>query len=164
MYFKYLRAVLRHKRFVYEEGRRIGLGRWQLLVHDLSKFLPCEFIPYARQFYGSYPARRDVPSELWMRCGVRTKEEVKADFDRAWLHHQHANPHHWQHYVLREDSGKVKVLPMPWKYRLEMLADWRGAGRAFGDGDTASWYRKTAAGRLLHDETRAWVEHQLGIV
>jgi hypothetical protein len=52
-----------------------------------------------------------------------TKEEVEADFDRAWLRHLHRNKHHPQHWVLIEDSGAIVCLPMPYIYILEMIAD-----------------------------------------
>jgi hypothetical protein len=144
MHWKYLKAVLRHKWFVFLAGRGT-VSLWQLVKHDWSKFIPAEWTPYARSFYGPQPRT------------VATRQA----FDRAWLHHQHANPHHWQAWVLREDSGVTKVLPMPEKYRREMLADWRGAGRAYGNNDTAGWYEKNAARIMLHPETRALVEAEL---
>ena len=146
-HWQYLKYVIRHKRFVYQEGRKLGLGRWQLIKHDWSKFLPSEWFPYARFFYG----------------GARTALAMW-EFKAAWLKHQHRNPHHWQHWVLREDSGEVKVLDMPDKYRREMLADWRGAGRAIhGKDETASWYEKTKSGRMLYPDTLVWVERELGV-
>ena len=54
MYWKYLKAVLKHKWFVFIECRKLGIP-WLGVIHDLSKFLPSEFIPYARYFYGPYP-------------------------------------------------------------------------------------------------------------
>lgn len=155
----YLKYVLRHKRFVYEEGRKLGLGRVQLLVHDLQKFLPSEWFPYVEMFYG--PLTKPGPSDF-LKSPVRWK--VQEDFDRAWLHHQKlGGKHHWQYWVLREDDGTTKVLEMPDKYRREMLADWRGAGRAIhGKDECQEWYLKSRQTRLLHPKTKAWVEGQLG--
>ena len=51
VYFKYLSYVLRHRWFVFIECCKLGIP-WRGLVHDLSKFIPSEFIPYARYFYG----------------------------------------------------------------------------------------------------------------
>lgn len=53
--------------------------------------------------------------------------------------------------------------PMPDVYRREMLADWRGAGRALGNPDTRAWYLANKASIILHAETRAWIEAQLEI-
>lgn len=164
-HWQYLKYVLRHKWFVYRAGRELGVGRWQLLVHDLSKFLPSEWFPYARYFYGGErPSRRDFVSPevryaMWDYC----REGVQEAFDRAWLAHQHRNPHHYQHWILREDSGEVKCLPMPWKYRAEMLADWRGAGLALGKPDTAGWYLANRDRIHLSEGTREWVEEHLAV-
>jgi hypothetical protein len=144
MHWKYLKAVLRHKKFVLLAGwGKVPL--WRLLIHDWSKFTPAEWPQYARSFYGPQP---------------RTQATRDA-FDRAWLHHQHLNLHHWQAWVLREDDGVTKVLPMPGVYRAEMVADWRGANRAYGDTPLVDWYGKTRAARLLHPETQRWVEAEL---
>lgn len=144
---KYASYVLRHKWFVLVAGLRTGAPIWRLLIHDWSKLLPCEWTPYVRSFYGTQP---------------RTTE-VKAAFDVAWLHHQHANGHHWQHWVLREDSGKTKVLAMPEKLVREMVADWMGAGRAItGRWDVAGWYAKNRDDILLAPETRKLVDALTG--
>ena len=72
MHWRYLKAVLRHKRFVYQEGRKLGLGVWQLLIHDWSKFTPRMWGPYARAFYGP-------------KNQATGKPDGQADFDAAWL-------------------------------------------------------------------------------
>lgn len=82
-------------------------------LHDQSKYSPAEYGPYDNYFYGK---RTDV---------------VKKEFDYAWLHHMHNNPHHWQYWVLKEDDApatnflmSVKCLEIPDVYILEMIADW----------------------------------------
>lgn len=55
------------------------------------------------------------------------------------------------------------ALPMPDKYRREMLADWRGAGMAQGKPDTTAWYKENRDKIILHPETREWVEEELGL-
>lgn len=171
MYIKYLYYLLRHRWFVMLACFREGLY-WQGLIHDWSKFLLGEFLPYARYFYGE-----KLPSIYEYHGDHRNfaldsgfySERVEANFNRAWLAHQHRNPHHWQHWVLREDSGATFALPMPHKYRLEMLCDWQGAGRAITGkydpaspwAETAAWYEKNKGKMILHDETRAFVESTL---
>ena len=51
-YIAYLKYVLRHKRYVAQERFREGMY-WRAFVHDMSKFLPSEFIPYAKHFHNS---------------------------------------------------------------------------------------------------------------
>ena len=57
--------------------------------HDSSKYDDEEYIPYCEYFYGEHK------DEDW----------VQTDFDYAWLHHQHNNPHHWQ--ALRHTQNAV---------------------------------------------------------
>jgi hypothetical protein len=146
----YLRYVLLHKWYVFLEGLKLGVPIWGLVVHDWTKFMPVEWKPYALSFYG--PWKYDErPQKLIDEC------------DQAWLHHQHHGPHHWQFYVLMEDSGNIKVLEMPDRYRREMLADLHGIGRQPGFSSTKDYYLNNKDNMQLHPNTRDWVEDQLGI-
>lgn len=163
MIFKYLWYILRHKWFVFVECCKLGIPLRGLL-HDLSKLRPSEFMPYARYFYGNYPkwddVKRGCPGYSWKY----TKEGVAAAFDKAWLLHQKRNPHHWQFWLLCEDDGDTKVLEMPIDIRREMLADWKGAGRAItGTDNTKEWYFNTRRHRQLARHTKKWVEDQIGV-
>lgn len=142
-HLRYLRYVVRHKWFVFLACCAHGIPLAGI-THDLSKFRPDEWFAYVASFYG--------------KAG-RTPE-VRAAFDRAWLFHQHRNPHHWQHWVLREDSGKTKVLEMPERYCVEMFCDWVGAGRAMGKGtnDVVDWYEKNTETILLAPLNRNHIE------
>lgn len=146
---QYLAYLERHRGFVREAAIELGVperGR----THDLSKYRSDEFEPYAEYFYGGYE-RGKQPAE------------VIAAFDQAWLLHQKRNDHHWQWWVLREDNGATKVLPMSDGARREMLADWIGAGRAIlgGEANTRVWFEKNRANILLHPDTLAWIEDRL---
>ena len=161
-YWKYLKYVVKHRWFVMQEGLKLGVPFWQLLIHDLSKFRPDEFIPYARYFYGEYRPWSDFTPGLklvWLSAYHYSKEGVEEAFNKAWLKHIHRNPHHHQHWVLREDSGAVMALCMPHHYMLEMVADWRGAGRAInGKDDTRTWYMANRDKMMLNSWTREQVE------
>lgn len=156
-YFVYLSYVIRHKWFVTMACFRAGLI-WRGLLHDLSKFLPSEFIPYARYFYepnGKPKTRRDSSGYY------KPTDTGDAAFDFAWLLHQKRNRHHWQWWVLPEDEGKIKVLPMAPQYLREMFCDWIGAGRAQGVADwwnPGRWYEKNKGKMQLHPDTRLEVE------
>lgn len=154
-YIKYLSYVIRHKWYVFLECYKIGIF-WQGIIHDLSKFLPSEFIPYANYFYGNDNKKRDKTGYY------KPTDTGNKDFDFAWLLHQKRNKHHWQWWILPEDEGRIKILDMPLKYRKEMLCDWRGAGRAQGFGDnTKEWYEKNKDKMLLHKDTREWIEKNI---
>lgn len=148
-HWQYLKYVLRHKWFVYQEGRKLGLPRLMLILHDWDKFLPDEWFPYAENFYTPDGNKQYLESEA---------------FTVAWLYHQNRNKHHWQYWMITWDRGETECLPMPDKYRREMLADWRGAGRAItGEDNTADWYMANREKIQLHKDTRAWIEDVLRI-
>lgn len=162
-HLRYLRYVLRHKWFVFVAGFRIGVPLWRLLIHDWAKFTPAEWRPYVRYFYGAPPASASqwtttagTGVDLWHR-------RVEYEFELAWLHHQHASPHHWQHWVLEEDDGETKLLPMPEHFIREMVADWAGAGRAkTGRWEVREWYAENGPKMLLHPDTRRRVDELVG--
>jgi len=151
----YLWYVLRHKWCVLLECWYLGI-RWRGIIHDWSKFMPCEWFPHVQHFYGPEPIRRD-------ETGYYKPTGVSEEFDRAWLHHIHSSPHHWQHWHLVQDESEDKILSMPVNCILEMVADWRGAGRAQGTPDTLAWYRKHRQKMQLHPDSRVWVEFLLQV-
>lgn len=157
-HLKYLRAILRHKFFVFVECAKHGLW-YRGLMHDVSKFLPSEWFPYAEFFYGEKAVPRRDKTGYY-----KPTDTGNVAFDFAWLLHQKRNRHHWQWWVLPEDDGGTKVLEMSETFRLEMLCDWRGAGKAYGTPDTKLWYLTNRHKMQLGQKTRAWVEVQLGIL
>lgn len=144
-HLKYLWYVIRHKWFVFLAGRKTGAPLWRLIIHDWSKFTKAEWTPYVETFY--------------------TDKEVKDDFDRAWSHHQHKNPHHWQHWVLREDSGRTTALEIPEDLIREMVADWAGAGRAItGRWSVEEWYGANRNKMIFHPRTALRVDSVLSLL
>lgn len=82
-------------------------------------------------------------------------------FDAAWNHHQKANKHHWQYWVLTNDSDEPKhqALEMPETYVREMVADWIGAGRAItGKYGVKKWYEGNKHKQMIHCKSRSLVE------
>lgn len=159
---KYLSYVVRHKWYVLKAGLSLKVPLHQLVIHDWSKFLPSEWRPYAENFYGlPRLSIADLPHgdarEAFLN-GYKTKEDVSAEFDRAWLKHQNRQPHHWQYWVLLNDSGTIQPLPMPRRFMLEMIADWCGAGRAihkpiFPWESTYKWFNKNRDKMNMHPDT-----------
>lgn len=160
MYLKYLKYVIRHKWFVFLECRKLK-RTWLGIIHDWSKFRPSEFIPYARYFYGNYPKYNEMAGDCRNRIKLY-KEDIDNRFDKAWLCHIHRNKHHWQYWLLQEDEGGQKNIPIPIKYLNEMVADWHGAGRAItGKNNTLVWYERNKAVIRLNRINRKWVEKKL---
>lgn len=159
IYVKYLRYLLRHKWFVFVECVKRGQF-WRGLLHDISKFLPDEFIPYARYFYGEYKSVTEMSSFMFLHS--TSKEEVEYKFNEAWLTHIHRNKHHWQHWVLINDSDEPKInpLPIPEKHIIEMVCDWTGAGMAIhGKDDTVEWYRANHGNQMVEKNSREFVDY-----
>jgi hypothetical protein len=145
-HWQYLKYVLRHKYFVFMAGVKIGCPLWRLISHDMSKFLPSEWVPYVEYFYGSN----------------KVYAYTELDFNNAWLKHQHRNKHHWQYWLLREDSGDTIAMSMPRQYILELVADWAGAGREItGKWDVSEWYAKNKEKIVLSVGSRTQVEKLL---
>jgi len=152
MHWTNLRYILRHKWFVFLECCKLGIP-WLGIVHDWSKFRLSEWMPYALSFYGGWEYNK---RPQWM----------KDAFDVAWNYHQKRNKHHWQYWLLTNDSDEPQTiaLPMPDCYCREMLADWRGAGKAItGKDNTPIWYKEHKSKMHLHSETREWIEQQLAL-
>jgi hypothetical protein len=105
--------ILNHKVNVFVECWNEGLY-FQGITHDLSKFSPTEFFPYAKRFFS----------------GEQLSEEDELKWKHAWLHHQHKNKHHWEYWVV-DPINKIAV-PMPRKYLIEMVCDWRSFSRKWG--------------------------------
>jgi hypothetical protein len=132
---------------------------WRGIIHDWSKLRPSEFIPYANHFYGDNTGIKKGRSDSGYYKPTNTGNP---DFDYAWLLHQKRNKHHWQYWILPEDSGGIVIFDMPLKYRKEMLCDWHGAGRAInGKKDTANFYIQNKYNMQLSITTRDWIESQL---
>lgn len=152
-HLRYLSYLARHKWFVAYAAIKMRLTPWdfprlwlRLLVHDASKLLPSEWLPYVESFYDGYK---------W----DERPQAMTDRFDRAWLLHQHRNDHHWQHWILREDDGEEKLLEISDDAALEMVCDWAGAGRAmWGKWDLGTWYAENRDTIKLHANTRRVVD------
>lgn len=132
-------TVILHISCVQEAGVKLGVSKYQLENHDLSKFHGAEFNAYARHFQGG-----GAPDE----------------FALAWLHHLHANEHHpefWQFPKEPRIKGAniaCRCLPMPHRYVLEHIADLMGASKAYtGSDDMSDWLSKNMSKMYYHPET-----------
>ena len=116
--------------------------------HDRSKDGRAEYDAYDKYFYG----------------GQRTKE-IEEEFNRAWLHHIHRNPHHWQYWVLINDEAKegIIALRMPYRYVIEMICDWWAFSWSKDNlYEIFDWYENHKGHMMLHEDTRDLVEEILG--
>lgn len=148
LHFKY---TMRHKWYVMCYCFQEGLY-WQGITHDLSKFTLSEFPQYAQYYF-----TEETDKKYAMFCAARR-------------HHETHNPHHWEHWIKTSSECVFGImLPvryiynMPDKYVLEMICDWRAAGKAKGTSDgsfkSATLYYEQSKHRMtLSDATRRKLE------
>lgn len=182
----YFRAVIRHKWFVFKACRKLGVPLWSAILHDWDKFEPDEFFPYAQTFYkvdgsGQYVETVDF-AHAWMLHQHRNKHHwqywvwVKYENFLGRIRENHilvwdrGVPEHivWRndHYEIRSiENYQMTAEPMPHAARLEMLADWFGAGQSYKQDWTPLepriWYEKNRDKMIFHPDTRTWVESAL---
>jgi hypothetical protein len=151
VHIEYLTYLIKHKYYVYSEGRKLGLPRWRLIIHDWSKLLPSEWFGYAEWKY----------KQMTEEGGGTNKND--RGYGRSWHLHYLRNPHHWQHFIYVDDQkGSCYPVEIPDKYRREMLADWRATQRIrFGDNNVLPYYEMNKEVILLAPETRAWLEEKI---
>lgn len=118
--------------------------------HDESKTTPEEYFPYDDYFY--------------LKKNNRSFETVER-FNKAFLIHMHRNPHHWQYWVLTDDSkgDGEKVIEMPLSYIFEMICDWWSFSWRANDLTTIfKWWDEHKDWIRFHKRTRRTVNFILG--
>lgn len=117
--------------------------------HDASKFEYEEYDAYDEHYYGEHKG------EWW---------EV-SNYNHAWLHHFHENPHHWEHWLVIDDPTDDRIfhaIQMPYQYVVEMICDWWAFSWKKGNlFEIFDWYKDNHNHIYLHEETRQQVEDLL---
>ena len=146
----FTQKLIPHKIAVYQSGLELSRMEWfndfkidrdqyfdNLWLHDLSKFSAIEAIPYALHDFGS----------------PNFSDEMKY----AWCHHKAINKHHPEHWLNPMRNGELKPLPMDNIFIVEMIADWIGAGKCYGDPFEV-WVPKNIDTFKFHSETEQKVK------
>lgn len=127
--FLHAALVIRHRHAVLIHCARCGI-LWRGLVHDLSKFSPCEFWESARYYQGN----RSPIGVCRRTTGV----------SYAWLHHKGRNRHHIEYWL----DAECAVTPMmPYPYAVECVCDKLAASKTYLGADytpamlLAHWHR-----------------------
>jgi len=155
----YLWYVLRHKWYVFLECCRLGIP-WRGVVHDWHKFTHAEWFPYVHFFYNPDGTKKQIRDKTGYYKPDDTGDKA---FDQAWFLHQKRAYHHWQSWAFPDTNGNLKLVEIPPKYRLEMLADWRGAARAQGlsRDSVKDWYQANKDKMMLESVSRVYIEAML---
>lgn len=154
-YFKYFITICKHKWFVFKECFACGIV-WQGIVHDMSKFGKTEFFSSAKHF-----------------CGNKSPhygDAAENGYSLAWLHHKGHNKHHWEFWTdFNEKDGSIKVNKIPYKYVVEMVCDWVGAGKVYSkdkwtNSSPIEYYYKVRKGRHFKKKTETLIVHFLRVI
>ena len=90
----------------------------QGLAHDLSKYMPEEFIPGVKYFVGTHS-----PNE---------GERQDKGYSRAWMHHKGRNKHHFEYWSDHNlETKRYEPVPMPMRYVIEMFCDRVAASKIY---------------------------------
>lgn len=154
--WEHFRTITHHRHLVMAGCFRVGLYR-QGLLHDLSKYLPTEFLVGCKYYQGT-------------RSPNNAEREVKG-YSSAWLHHKGRNKHHmeyWIDYGTPEGvDGKNKKgicgMKMPIRYVVEMYVDRVSAsknyqGERYTDQSAWQYYLNGRQVHVIHEDTRALLE------
>ncbi len=117
--WKHFKTITKHKLMVMHYCFRIGLYR-QGLMHDMSKYMPAEFLVGAKYYQGNR--------------SPNNAEREATGLSEAWLHHKGRNRHHfeyWVDYSLTDHEHIINGVPMPRKYVAEMCMDRISASRNY---------------------------------
>lgn len=141
-FFRHLRTVIKHKTCVAHYCFMCGLY-YQGIMHDMSKFSPVEFFESVKYYQGT-------------SSPIDACKEANG-YSEAWFHHRGRNKHHWEYWV---DDFQKGVIPkkMPFRYALEMICDFLGAGRAytgnkFSIRDEYDWWQNKKKTAIIHPDT-----------
>ena len=143
----HFKKICIHKHYVRKYCWKMGLY-WQGLTHDLSKFSPIEFWESVKYYQGD-------------RAPIDACKEVNG-YSKAWLHHKGCNKHHYEYWQDNFDKGGETLL-MPYKYAVEMLCDYLGAGHAYWgknftyESEIEWWKKKKSNPLAMHPAIQTFI-------
>ena len=149
----HFKTITHHRHLVCRYCFRLGLYR-QGLLHDLSKYAPCEFWRGAK-YYQGYRSPNDA-------------ERKQNGVSLAWLHHKGRNRHHfeyWIDYAVNPKDG-FRGAKMPKRFVAEMVIDRISASRNYQKENytcRSAWeyYARAKDVYVMNDETRFLLEYLL---
>lgn len=144
----HFKTISKHKMIVGRECMACG----QIIrgiMHDNSKYSITEFAPSARFFQGD-----KSPID---------EEKAKRGYSLAWQHHKGHNPHHWEYWTDFDSDGQIIANKIPYKYVVEMVCDWVGAGMVYSkqrwsQKEPLNYYRRVRKGRHFNPDTEVLIE------
>ena len=111
---KHFHTVNKHRFKVFCLCCKVGIPL-QGLLHDLSKYSPCEFWESVRYYQGTYSPIHNCKKNI--------------GYSKAWLHHKGRNKHHYEYWYDYDSSTETPIIPF--KYVVEMICDSFAAGQTY---------------------------------
>lgn len=151
--WKHFKTITHHKLLVLKGCFYVGLY-WQGIVHDMSKYMPSEFLIGAKYYQGTQ--------------SPNNAERKDIGYSSAWLHHKGRNKHHYEYWLDYSSHDGQGIIParMPEKYVIEMFIDRVAASKNYNqdhytDDMPLQYYEKGRACDLMHEDTRKTLEFLL---
>lgn len=146
----HLKTINKHKIKVTQLCFRCHLFK-QGLLHDLSKYSPCELKTGFKYFQG-------------YRSPIDAQKEIEG-YSLSWLHHKGRNKHHWEYWL---DNGPNGIIPvkMPVNYVVEMFCDRVAASMIYQkdnytDHSALDYYNQGRKRILIHPESDELIHYLL---
>lgn len=148
-------TITHHKFLVMKHCFQVGLYR-QGLLHDMSKYMPSEFLVGCRYYQGTR--------------SPNNAERESTGCSTAWLHHKGRNKHHYEYWIdygLNEPG--LTGMKMPKRFVIEMFMDRIAASKIYmkeryTDASPLEYYEKGSASQLIHKDTRRLLEELLNML
>lgn len=146
---KHFITITKHKILVMKGCFRLGLYK-QGLLHDMSKYLPTEFLVGCKYFQG-------------VRSPNNAEREAKG-YSEAWLHHKGRNKHHFEFWVDYSLDGRGMVpVEMPVRYVAEMFVDRVSASKVYlkdkyNQKEPLKYFQKGKGHYGMHENTSKLLE------
>lgn len=120
-FVRHFRTITHHKYLVMKGCFAVGLYR-QGLLHDMSKFMPSEFLVGVKYYQGTR--------------SPNNAEREDIGYSSAWLHHKGRNKHHYEYWIDYSSTYLVNgnvmgPTQMPTRYMVEMVMDRIAASKTY---------------------------------
>lgn len=151
--WKHFKTITYHKLLVMRHCFRIGLYK-QGLTHDLSKYMPTEFLAGVTYYQGTR--------------SPNVKEREEKGYSLAWMRHKGRNRHHYEFWTdySEKEGHRLLPMPMPTRFLLEMFADRVAASKvyqkdAYTDSAALTYYLHEKDRMVIHPKTKKQLEFLL---
>lgn len=146
-YYNHFKKICQHKFYVFIYCYKAGIPI-QGILHDLSKFSPVEFLESSKYYTGD-------------KSPIDNCKKVNG-YSMAWFHHRGRNKHHWEYWVDNFEQGMTPT-KMPYKYAVEMLCDFLGAGKAYMGKDFTyekekDWWEEKKKKAVMEKTTMLFID------